>query len=267
MGNLINKLLYQPPLDLDPGVSQITYLVTKSEKRTFCHFINNNAKYTILFSHGNAETLFRSKIWFEREFLPRIKGNIFNVLIYEYTGYTYTNPEYYFSNSAPREKYIYEDIDAAFEYLINIKEIKPKNIILYGRSLGTGPTIDLASRVKVGGVILQSAFLSAFKVALNLRFDICGDQFLNYKKIDKIECPVLLIHGVDDEIVPFEHSVQLHELCKNKYQPLWVRGAGHNDLKGFGRLFYDSIEKFIESIELNYVSQKIGNANLSLLNS
>lgn len=248
MGILINRLLYQPPDDFDPGVSNIKYLTTKSKKRTFVYFIDNNSRYTILFSHGNAETLFRSKVWFEHDFLPKLKQNFVNILIYEYTGYTHTNPDYFYAKCTPKEKFIYEDINAAYDYLINVKQISAKNIILYGRSLGTGPTIDLASREEVGGVILQSAFLSAFKVACNFRFDVCGDQFLNYKKIEKIKSPVFLIHGVDDEIVPFEHSIELYELCKFKYPPLWVRGAGHNDIKSFGNIFYSSIQNFIESI-------------------
>ena len=249
MGSFIDKILFQPPTELDLSVPGLTYLITKSQRRIYCKFYDNNAPFTLLFSHGNAETLFGAKLWFETCFFPKIPE--INVLIYEYTGYTRTNPDYLYDHSLPSESSIYEDVNAAYEYLTNELEIDKKQIILFGRSLGTGPSIDLASREDVAGVILQSAFLSVYRVAMNFRMDICGDRFLNHKKIKNIKCPILLIHGVDDEIVPFEHSVQLHESCRVKYPPIWVRGGGHNDLRSFGKCFYKLIKKFIESLNKN----------------
>ena len=246
MGNFIDSILFQPPKEIDPSVRDLVYLTTKSQKHIYCYYINNQAPLTILFSHGNAETLFRAKIWFERCFLMRIPN--INVLIYEYTGYTRTNPDYLYRHSPPTEASIYEDIDAAYDYLTTTLGIKKKEIILFGRSLGTGPSIDLATREETAGVILQSAYLSIYRVAMNFRLDLCGDKFLNYKKIDKIKRPILLIHGVDDEIVPFEHSVELYDLCKIKYPPIWVRGGSHNDLRTFGKNLYRLIQKFIDTI-------------------
>lgn len=248
MGNFINNLVFQPPKELDPSVPDLIYLVTKSQKRMYCIFIDKKATYTILFSHGNAETLYRAKNWFEKYFLEKIPN--VNVLIYEYTGYTKTNPDYLYHHSPPSEESLYENINAAYEFLINDLNFSRKQIILFGRSLGTGPTLDLASREDVGGVILQSAFLSVYRVAVNFRIGVCGDKFLNYQKVEKVKCPIMLIHGVDDEIVPFEHSVELYEKCRVKYPPLWVRGAGHNDVRTFGRQFYRLIQEYIDHLNL-----------------
>jgi len=248
MGNFLNSLVFQPPKEIDPSIPDLIYLRTRSQKRIYCSFIDRKAPFTILFSHGNAETLFRAKHWFEKSFLPKIPN--INLLIYEYTGYTQTNPDFLYHHSLPTEEFLYEDIDAAYDYLTNELDINKKQIILFGRSLGAGPTLDLASREDVGGVILQSAFLSVYKVAINFRIDIWGDKFLNYKKIKMVKCPILLIHGVDDEIVPFDHSVELYDLCKIKYPPLWVKGAGHNDLRTFGKQFYKLIQEYMENLSI-----------------
>jgi fermentation-respiration switch protein FrsA (DUF1100 family) len=55
---------------------------------------------------------------------------------------------------------------------------------------------------------------------------------------------------VDDEIVPFDHSVELYDLCKIKYPPLWVKGAGHNDLRTFGKQFYKLIQEYMENLSI-----------------
>ncbi|XP_063792703.1 alpha/beta hydrolase domain-containing protein 17C-like [Pseudophryne corroboree] len=52
-------------------------------------------------------------------------------------------------------------------------------------------------------------------------------------KISKVTCPVLIIHGTEDEIVDFSHGLGLYERCPNTVNPLWVKGGGHNDLDTF----------------------------------
>lgn len=80
-------------------------------------------------------------------------------------------------------------------------------------------------------MILSSAFTSIYRVImLNLRFNLPGDTFLNISKISAVSNPILLIHGLKDEIVPFEHSVQLYKKMKIKYKPLWVRNGDHNNI-------------------------------------
>lgn len=70
----------------------------------------------------------------------------------------------------------------------------------YGRSLGSGPTCQLAEElakdgVKLGGVMLQSPLASAFRVAFNFRFTLLGDLFPNIDRVKNIACPVFIIHG------------------------------------------------------------------------
>lgn len=114
------------------------------------------------------------------------------------------------------------------------KRILPSRILLFGRSLGSGPTIDLAARLgkSCGGVVLISGLASCLRVVLgsshkSLKFDM----FQNIDKIDKILVPVFCVHGTLDNVVPFEHGLELCRKAKYPLLPLWVRDAGHNNLE------------------------------------
>jgi abhydrolase domain-containing protein 17 len=88
---------------------------------------------------------------------------------------------------SPQEN-CYADIEAAYAYLTQTQSVAPSSIILYGRSLGSGPTCYLAERLsregtQLGGAILQSPLCSAFRVAFNFRFTLPGDMFANIDRI------------------------------------------------------------------------------------
>jgi fermentation-respiration switch protein FrsA (DUF1100 family) len=85
----------------------------------------------------------------------RINCNIFS---YDYSGYGV-------SSGKPSEKNLYADVDAAWQILRNRYGVTPENIILYGQSIGTVPTVDLAARYEVGAVILHSPLMSGMRVA------------------------------------------------------------------------------------------------------
>ena len=99
------------------------------------------------------------------------------------------------------------------------------------------PTVDLAARYKCAGVILHSPLMSALRVAFtNTRrpycFDIfrCCDAFASIDKVSKVASPVLIIHGDDDKVIDFSHGLAMYEKCTHAVEPLWVKGAGHNDI-------------------------------------
>ena len=108
---------------------------------------------TILFSHGNAETLGQ-----HYDFLLSVAKHFdCSVFSYDYSGYG-------LSDGTPSEESCYHDINAAFHFLTNIQNIPRHQIVVWGRSLGGGPSTDLASRVRgLGGLVLQSAFSSAVR--------------------------------------------------------------------------------------------------------
>ncbi|TYZ62490.1 hypothetical protein PybrP1_001992 [[Pythium] brassicae (nom. inval.)] len=230
MGAMVSALVFQPPPPSYGFTRRYFFLATSMRNRIPAFYIpQDSAQYTLLFSHGNAEDLGMIYDWF-REVGRRLNVN---VMAYDYSGYGISEGE-------PSEDACFADAEAAFAYLVSVKKTPPSNIILYGRSLGSGPTTHLAvqqSRLNlpVAGVILQSPLLSIFRVAFNFRYTLPGDLFCNIDIIEAVQSPVTIIHGTRDEVVPFWHGEGLFEMCSQewRYKPLWVADAGHNNIEAF----------------------------------
>lgn len=174
-----------------------------------------------------------------------------NIMAYDYTGYGK-------SNGTPCEQNVYADIEAAFHYLQEVRRLQPEQIVLYGRSLGSGPSCYLASKTaqqgrSVAGVILQSPLLSAFRVAFNFRFTMIGDRFPNIDYAPFIKCPVFIVHGTQDEVVPFWHGQELFLALNQNWRarPFWVEGAGHNNIEALLRPTGDFVDKLVEFLDLH----------------
>ncbi|KAJ0100442.1 hypothetical protein Patl1_21427 [Pistacia atlantica] len=134
----------------------------------------------------------------------------------------------------PTERNTYADIDAAYKCLKEKYGAKDEQLILYGQSVGSGPTPDLASRLpNLRGVVLHSPILSGVR---------------NIDKIGSVNCPVLVIHGTADEVVDCSHGKQLWELCKEKYDPLWISCGGHCNLELYPE-FIRHLKKFSKPSE------------------
>jgi hypothetical protein len=164
-------LIFQhPPSSQSDSRESIKVGSANGVKISTVHFPNPQAKYTILYSHGNAENL-DGILWLLRE----IRDSGFAVFAYDYQGYGT-------SQGKPSEYNTYRDIDAAYNYLTQQLGVSAKQIILYGRSVGGGPAIDLASRQKVGGLVVESSFVSAFRVLTRIPI-LPFDKFVNIDKI------------------------------------------------------------------------------------
>ena len=180
---------------------------------------------TLLFSHGNAEDI-ALHLPFISALASRTGCDVFS---YEYVGY---GPSRFVPHTVPSEKGCYRAIDAAWAYLLK-SGVPPSSIIIYGRSIGTGPSIDLASRVCAKGLILQSPIDSAVRCALGYGSSLALrplDIFVNYEKMASVPCKVFILHGSDDEVVPLRCGRALHELAPVAAKPAWVPGYGHNNL-------------------------------------
>ena len=180
------------------------------------YLANPSAAHTLLYSHGNAEDLGGV-----RPVLLRLREIGFSVLAYDYRGYGT-------SDGRPSEPGAYADIDAAYGYLTSSLGTAPARIIVYGRSVGSGPAIDLALRQPVGGLVVESGFTTAFRVLTRIPL-LPFDKFRNIDKIGGVRCPVLVMHGRADEIVPLSHGQALWRAAPEPKRFLWADGAGHND--------------------------------------
>ena len=181
------------------------------------------APVTLLFFHGNAGNLSDRYGWAND--LSQLPAH---VLLVDYRGYGR-------SEGRPDEHGIYQDAEAAYRWLLDEKGTPAERIVVYGKSLGGAPACEIASRLPVGGLILQSTFTSAADMA-SVMFPLFPVGFLvktrfdNETKIRTIAAPKLLIHSRDDEMLPYPMAERLHEVAPEPKRFLSYDGAGHNDL-------------------------------------
>ncbi|HWN91795.1 MAG TPA: alpha/beta hydrolase, partial [Verrucomicrobiae bacterium] len=145
----------------------------------------------------------------------------FAVLAYDYRGYGT-------SEGSPSERHVYGDIEAAYQHLVRDRGVPSDRVIAYGRSVGAGAAVDLASRRPLAGLIVESGFVTAFRVMTRLPL-LPFDKFRNIDKIGQVRCPVLVMHGEADEIVPLWHGQRLFQAAPSPKRLLAVAGAHHND--------------------------------------
>ncbi|KAF1859931.1 hypothetical protein Lal_00028114, partial [Lupinus albus] len=167
---------------------------------------------------------------------------------YDYSGYGQ-------STGKPSEQNTYADIEAAYKCLEESYGAKQEDIILYGQSIGSGPNLDLAARLpQLRAVVLHSPILSGLRVMYSVRHSYWFDIYKNIDKISQVNCPVLIIHGTSDEVVDWSHGKQLWELCKEKYEPLWLIGV--SDPRFSFRRSIDQFDQPRMSTDIFEVSRK-----------
>ncbi|MCD6485917.1 MAG: alpha/beta hydrolase [Syntrophobacterales bacterium] len=235
---LADRLIFQPQAASYTDNNQILKLTTQQGTIISARYLHNpDATYTLLYSHGNAEDLGDID-----EILEQFHEHGFSIIAYDYSGYGT-------STGTPSEQYSYTDILTVYEYLRNELHLHAENIVVFGRSVGGGPSIDLASRNVVGGLIIESSFVSAFRVITNIPV-FPFDKFPNLRKIRTVSCPVLVIHGKHDGIVPFWHGEMLYEHAHSPKMKLWVDEGHHNDVcRAAGNEYWSVLEQFAELLE------------------
>lgn len=157
---------------------------------------NEKAQFTFLAFHGNAGNI--ALRGYTYKFLNAIPAN---VLAVEYRGYGK-------SEGKPSEKDFYRDARSAYQFLLEKQHIRPETIISYGQSLGTATATNLASQVKVGGLILEAPFPSLASMAHRQFPYFPGVDLLVYgqmdtnKKIRQVRAPILIVQCTHDPVIP-----------------------------------------------------------------
>jgi hypothetical protein len=237
---LADRVIFQPPRpSYRSGAQAVTHIpVGASDSLAVAYLPNPSARYTILYSHGNAEDL--------GHVLPLLHGLRdlgFAVIGYDYRGYGSSGP------GPPSARKAVEDAEAVHRYATAGLGIAPERLIMYGTSVGSGPAVEIAARYPPAGLILQSAFTSTFRVLTRVPV-LPFDRFPNLTHLGDVRCPVLIIHGTRDGVVPYSHGRRLYAEANEPKHALWVEGAGHNDLLGVaGQRYVDALRRFAELVE------------------
>jgi len=228
-----------------PWVStEIIFVETSRHNHLSCLYHQfAGADYTIIFSHGNS-----TDIGLMRNHMVDIAQNLkVNVFSYDYSGYG-------LSSGKPSEENLYADIRAVYSYLTSKHQVPWYKIILYGQSVGSGPTCDMASdpNFPVGALILHSAFASALRIVIkdHKSRSKSYDLFRNIDKMSRIQAPLYIIHGKEDAEVPIKHAEALYDTSKRPYVPWWVEKGDHNSIEiSFRSHFMIRLRNFFEHIQ------------------
>ncbi|TAG89911.1 MAG: alpha/beta fold hydrolase [Oscillatoriales cyanobacterium] len=173
-----------------------------------------------------------------------------SVFLIDYRGYGKSQGEF------PTESQVYEDAELAWNYLVKQRGINPNQIYIYGHSLGGAIAIDLAIRhPEAAGLIVQGSFTSAramvdFQSSLYRIFPIdllLTQRFDSIAKVDRLQMPVLFIHGTADTVVPFEMSKKLFDSAPEPKQLYIVPDAGHNNVAELaGNQYLERVSQFVQ---------------------
>ena len=235
-----DRAIFLPQPSSYQDTSAIIKLRTADRIRISAVYLPNPAAtYTILYIHGNAEDLGDIQ-----PVLGQLQNIGFSVFAYDYRGYGT-------SEGTPTEGNAYRDVETAYNFLTEQLGVPPERIITYGRSVGGGSAVDLAARKPIAGLIMESSFISAFRAIVPIPI-LPFDKFRNIDKIKRVNCPVLVMHGKGDRVIPFRHGEKLFAAAPKPKLSLWVEEAGHNDFIWVaGERYGDTLREFAGLVAQN----------------
>jgi uncharacterized protein len=234
--SLLDGLIFFPDADVPappPGVVEQTFAASDGVRLHAWWAEAPGARATLVWSHGNGGNIAgRSAV------LRGLAARGVSVLAYDYRGYGR-------SEGSPSEEGVYLDVLAAYDHL-RARGVPESRLVAFGESLGSAVSVRLAAKRPCAALVLVSPFTRMQDVA-RVHYGplgvLAGDRFDAVGLIPTIRRPVLIAHGDQDEIVPFELGVRLFEAANEPKRFLRVEGAHHNDVFASGELL-DAIARF-----------------------
>jgi uncharacterized protein len=241
------KEIISTPADLGLDFEKIKCVIPGKPAITGWYLNQENTQKTLLYCHGNAGNLST-----HLDHIAAIYKTGVNVFIFDYQGFGETPGK-------PTEANTYKDALTAYEYLTQVKKITPKNIILYGHSLGGAIASKIATKVETKGLILEGTFTDINELGAELYpyLPVKKLSKVNYnsiKNIKSITVPILIIHSIDDEVIPYKYGQELFKAAPEPKSFLEVEGR-HDETYIVSRYKYrDGISAFINSLWLEPVA-------------
>ena len=216
------------------------FIPTSNENnlKAWFHKKDLKQKKTLVFFHGNAGDL-RNRIYK----LNLIKDFDINFLIVAYRGFSG-------NEGKPSETGLYDDARSTLDWLKK-QGVREDNIILYGESLGTGVSVEVAQNKKFAGIILESPFTSMVDAGKFYYFYLpvsllLKDRYETVKKLKNIKIPILVMHGKKDKIVPFHMGQKVFEKAN---QPKFSYFPEEDDhMMDYNENLLKALNKFFQSI-------------------
>ncbi|WP_298998733.1 alpha/beta hydrolase [Flagellimonas sp. S174] len=188
------------------------------------HFKAKDPKGVVFYLKGNSKSI---KGW--GKFAVDFTRHGYDVIMVDYRG---------FGKSTGRrtQKAVKRDMQVIYNKIK--KKVPEKYIVLYGRSLGSGFATKLASMNEPRMLILDAPYYSLSKVAkkyipfmplsLLIKFPMPTYKWLKY-----VKCPIHILHGTDDKLIPYKTSVKLSKINPKRTKLYTIIGGGHKDLNTF----------------------------------
>jgi pimeloyl-ACP methyl ester carboxylesterase len=185
----------------------------------------------VLYIHGNAED-----IGDLRPFFQDYAARGFRVFSFDYRGYGR-------SDGKAGTRHASRDAEAAYQYLVKERGVAPDRLIIHGRSVGAAFGIELAAAHPVGGLVVQSGFVSAFRTLT--RYPLFPlDKLRSGRTIRRVTCPVLVIHGSRDSVIPPWHGQALYDAARSPKSYYGSPDAGHDDVAEAGGEYWTRLSRF-----------------------
>lgn len=237
-----------------PAQSEEVWLTTADGVKLHAWFIRARqqpVRGTVLYSHGNGGNL-----TYVRGTAENLAKRGLDVLIYDYRGYGRSE------GSQPTETELYADGDAAYDYLTKTRGVQPEQLVIYGLSLGTTVSTDLASRKACRALVLEAPLSSASDMATatlpiipsQLHW-VLSNRFESARKVANVKCAVMVTHGDADNVIPVEQGRKVFAAANEPKKLVIVPRGTHWLLNEKG--YFDEVVNFIlTSLQTNNEPQR-----------
>ena len=224
------------------------YLETDDGIKLHGWFIPSRTSRVLLFFHGNA-----GNISHRLDSIRYFHDLGLSVFIIDYRGYGQ-------SEGRATEKGIYRDADAAWRYLLE-RDIAASDIVVFGRSLGASVASRLAAQEQPLALIVESSFTSVPDIAQEL-YPWLPARWLSRLShatrdyVRDVNCPLLVVHSRDDEIIPFHHGEEIFAVANEPRTLLVLRGTHNDAFLRDERVYVEGLQTFLAGLATKALPQQ-----------